>query len=926
VALLDLRSLVEDAGGAPATSATVTMWAGSRITGGASVPATSAAVTVRAAGRVAPVAAKASGSTAAMRATARPRAFTAKGTAVGAYLISTRAAVSHWDPTGSNRLLYSRHIDIGGTLRHMIFTSDPDFSDEVAITQGVAGAPQSHAGNARWFMGPSSTRYILYQAQRDGPTTGGSPGQGYHNDLWIATEDGTTHTRIWQYDTDGSIGSLVPIISDDGLRVAWASMRAIADANAPYGYWRLNTATLSWPAGVPTLSSVANISPVIGDPTPEGKFYETSEFVPGLGAGVYWIAFAANVFAATQAQETMDLYICALDGTGLTRLTGTSGTGAELGRWDEHVRYSPVGARDIAWASNVGDLVGGAGALRLDIWLMASNGATKRQVSFFHVDGHQHQDGSGLGAVPANGWAATPTTWSPDGNSLIVNIVDVAPSDPLTGSGPVVILTGFLAEGTSPPVTLRGQGRLADAGVKGGVGAPAERATGRLAATGAHASTAPAAARLSGRLAAAGIKASVTSATVRALARMQALTQAGATATAALLGRGQLAAVIASSRSAVVALRGAGRLSAASTLASAQTAALRGASRLTATPTKSGAATVTLRASGRLSAVGVKGGVWAPATGGGQATPNDLGHFRRGELVPHLGGTSATTGLEHFRLGEPYPAAIAGAPVEALSSPARLASTGVRGSIQSVIARAVAALAAASAAAPPSSTATAAARLVGRLAAAAIHAGTHTVALLGRGRLAAATAKSGTSTAAIRARGQLAAAVTSARSATVALRGVSRLGASTTPAYTQPAGLRGVPRFSVTVVRASATTVSVRGTGRAASVGVRASTGQAVVTARGRMALAGARGGISSAVLRSLGRLADGGTAQRLGAVSLRGVGRGAAVFGVVIIPTRASASDAGYGAATASDVAHSEATAGELVLVGSATGSDSEG
>jgi hypothetical protein len=332
-----------------------------------------------------------------------------------------------------NKLYYDRR-DANGFFK--IWRSDPDGSNEEALMPGVdlgwtaagmaPGAHQRHVG------GPSVSpdgRYMLFTVERYVPSNstsvsedplqhlGGQPGRGTFNDVWIAGADGSNPRLLWPYT---AIGTMQPYFSDDGLTVCWSHMTSGAGT---YG-----TFVAKWAPFDPVTGTLGAVSTVDADTanTSVAHFNETH----GIKNGRLYLS--CNPLLG-QSQSYMDVATINLDGTGLTRVTQTSGTGAEPSQYDEHLFPNQAGTK-VAWMSSRNrGLLGGT-----EVWVADASGANPSQLSFFNTVGHAHY------IAPVNGSAtvtASRMCWSADGSEIIVTALN-SPENALSGSqGPLCRMT-----------------------------------------------------------------------------------------------------------------------------------------------------------------------------------------------------------------------------------------------------------------------------------------------------------------------------------------------------------------------------------------------------------------------------------------------------------------------------------------------------
>jgi Tol biopolymer transport system component len=111
---------------------------------------------------------------------------------------------------------------------YRIYTVKSDGSDRIDIPQ-VTG---KHQGAPYWHP---SGRYLFFIAEMPAwkspalfgnPDYEALPGFGLHDDIWLATPDGRSTWKLTNEPNEKHQGILLPVISPDGRRVAWAQRHA----------------------------------------------------------------------------------------------------------------------------------------------------------------------------------------------------------------------------------------------------------------------------------------------------------------------------------------------------------------------------------------------------------------------------------------------------------------------------------------------------------------------------------------------------------------------------------------------------------------------------------------------------------------------------------------------------------------------------
>lgn len=287
---------------------------------------------------------------------------------------------------------------------YRLYLMNPDGSGEQAFASTHPALPQRTTGSGNWHPSGKYIVFVAEKAQHDGASSLATPGWGGYSDLWIATADGASAWQLTDTPNDADHGTLIPIFSPDGSRLAWTERVAGADLLDPryqFGTWELKVADfVDGPSG-PSLANVETL-------TPGGSgFFETGGFSPDGGS----LLFTSDATTG----DVWDSQIFRIDlATGdVTQLTTTG--------YNEHPRYTPAGK--IMWMSNREATLGGT-----DWWQMDADGSSQSRFSYFN---EPFQPGcSGLpvwvGPVP-------PENWSPDGTFFLGDVE----TDVLTAAGEV---------------------------------------------------------------------------------------------------------------------------------------------------------------------------------------------------------------------------------------------------------------------------------------------------------------------------------------------------------------------------------------------------------------------------------------------------------------------------------------------------------
>lgn len=207
-------------------------------------------------------------------------------------------------------------------------------------------------------------------------------------------------------------GSLHPHFSNDGAQLFWSNIEGALPDGDPYHVYGDNGLAVADFAILPQphLENVAYYNPG------ENPVYLETH---GFGLDDNWLYFSCTPY---DNMEDVSADICRMDfsnSTGITSLTSTSGRNGEPAAWDEHAHLSPF--NDVyVWASsqpygvpenNMPDINAN---LKLDLWLMGTDGSNQHRLTFFNDPGHP--DYRGYRAIVSD------NDWNPDGSQIIIYV------------------------------------------------------------------------------------------------------------------------------------------------------------------------------------------------------------------------------------------------------------------------------------------------------------------------------------------------------------------------------------------------------------------------------------------------------------------------------------------------------------------------
>lgn len=212
-------------------------------------------------------------------------------------------------------------------LQWKLVTYQPDGSGMVELDVTHPDIPaNAHRGNPHWspdgawFLFQAAT-YVDHLGEIPGFS---SPGLGLANDVYIASWPGLEVTRLTNI-VNGAAGVLHPHFNHDGTKVWWSRKMAGRER------WFLETADISFPGGVPTLSNRA-----LRLPRGDG-LYETHSFSPSGAQALF-----SHSPAGTSTEPGLNLYRCGVADF-FTGLVAIEQDHDPDNYWHEHGHFSPGG-------------------------------------------------------------------------------------------------------------------------------------------------------------------------------------------------------------------------------------------------------------------------------------------------------------------------------------------------------------------------------------------------------------------------------------------------------------------------------------------------------------------------------------------------------------------------------------------------------
>jgi Tol biopolymer transport system component len=329
-----------------------------------------------------------------------------------ATLVDNNGGREDWSP--QNLIAFSKFGR--GTFNAEIYVMHPDGSDQVCLTCNKSQIP--HLSNDQPAWAPTG-KYIVFQsvdptlfnavtgvpeAEKEQAAQGGS---GIDNNLWLVTPDGQSFYQLTHV-TQGE-ASLHPHFSNDGKHLFWTTR--VAGAVTVGGrrqnmHWALEMADFVDAAAGPHLENTKVLTPLGA-----GPFYESHDWSPDD----QYVLFSSS---ANPSHEEASSCTCALSiwkmdvaTQKVTELTDTKNV------WNEHAHISPDGKK-IAWMSSQGysfsPSENWAQQLRLELWVMNSDGSNKQQLTHFNQPGNPGY--TGARAILTDG------AWNHQGDQLVATV------------------------------------------------------------------------------------------------------------------------------------------------------------------------------------------------------------------------------------------------------------------------------------------------------------------------------------------------------------------------------------------------------------------------------------------------------------------------------------------------------------------------
>ena len=324
-------------------------------------------------------------------------------------------------PIDENIVIYAIPDNAG---IHQIHKRDLDTGEDVCLTCDNLNAPAGDLHKGVPLFHPDGNHIILMVEMEEHPFKGQiSMGGGWFYNVWMTTIDGDKWWQLTDYPhgKEDVYGVLLPKISHDGKKVAWAqlykgdpqsqydySQGKIVPNSNPWGLWQLNIADLLIDEN-PRLENITSYRPG------NGNFFETQDWSPDDKK----LLFAADI--QIDHVYKIDIWMMDIETQELTQLTDTDDAFEEFASFSpDGKKISYMSSECCNWDPMSTESIPFESTLRTDLYLMNSDGTGKTQITNINQAG---LPGTKWDKYLQWGQIVTGSIWSSDGKKIFFGML-----------------------------------------------------------------------------------------------------------------------------------------------------------------------------------------------------------------------------------------------------------------------------------------------------------------------------------------------------------------------------------------------------------------------------------------------------------------------------------------------------------------------
>jgi Tol biopolymer transport system component len=338
-----------------------------------------------------------------------------------------------FSPVDENLVVYAIPDKNGIHQIHRLYLN---IGKDICLTCDNPNAPDNDLHKGAPSFHPDGKHIILQVEMEEYPFKGQlSLGGGWFYNVWMTTIDGDQWWQLTDYPSgeNDCYGVLIPRISHDGKKVAWAQLYKgdpegqyyykqgmIVPNTHPWGFWQLNIADLIVGEN-PRLENIKSYRPG------NGNFFETQDWSPDDTK----LMFAADI--QRDHVHKLDIWMMDINTEELMQLTNTDDA------WEEFGSFSPDGEKISFMSSECCDWdpmspesIPFESTLMTELYIMNSNGTEKVQITNINEKG-----------LPGTEWdeylkgrkIVTGNKWSSDGKKIFFGMVFFSRENKPLGNG-----------------------------------------------------------------------------------------------------------------------------------------------------------------------------------------------------------------------------------------------------------------------------------------------------------------------------------------------------------------------------------------------------------------------------------------------------------------------------------------------------------